>query len=252
MNNIHSKWMIENSSSVQIFPNRELNLERILTMTSPLAIIAGVGPGVGAAVGRRFAKGGFRVAMIARDANHLAAIAAPILASGGMAAPYCADLSDHDAVSGVIARIIADHGRPTVLVWNAAVWDETPAPELEPAAFDRQLRLGLTGALTAIRAAAPAMKAGGAGTVLLTGGGLALAPQYGGAVPALTAVKSALRGFVHASSPAFAAQGLRLGTVTIAGQVAPGTAFDPDRIAEAFWALHSEETPKVEHVFDGT
>jgi NAD(P)-dependent dehydrogenase (short-subunit alcohol dehydrogenase family) len=239
MNNIHSKWMIENSSSVQIFPNRELNLERILTMTSPLAIIAGVGPGVGAAVGRRFA-------------NHLAAIAAPILASGGMAAPYCADLSDHDAVSGVIARIIADHGRPTVLVWNAAVWDETPAPELEPAAFDRQLRLGLTGALTAIRAAAPAMKAGGAGTVLLTGGGLALAPQYGGAVPALTAVKSALRGFVHASSPAFAAQGLRLGTVTIAGQVAPGTAFDPDRIAEAFWALHSEETPKVEQVFDGT
>ncbi|MFN4156768.1 MAG: SDR family NAD(P)-dependent oxidoreductase [Paracoccaceae bacterium] len=221
-------------------------------MTSPLAIIAGVGPGVGAAVARRFAAGGFHVAMIARDADRLADLSAPILANGGVAAPYSADLSDHAAVAEVIARIIADHGRPTVLVWNAALWDETPALVLEPAAFDRQMRLGLTGALTAIQTAAPSMTAGGGGTILLTGGGLALAPQYGGAVPALTAVKSALRGFVHASAPAFAAQGLRLGTVTIAGQVAPGTAFDPDRIAEAFWALHSDQSPKVEQVFDGS
>lgn len=221
-------------------------------MTSPLAIIAGVGPGVGAAVARRFAAGGFRVAMIARDADRLADLTAPMLANGGMAAPYSADLSDHAAVAEVIARIIADHGRPSVLVWNAALWDETPALTLEPAAFDRQMRLGLTGALTAIQTAAPAMTAGGGGTILLTGGGLALAPQYGGAVPALTAVKSALRGFVHASAPEFAAQGLRLGTVTIAGQVAPGTAFDPDRIAEAFWALHRDQTPTVERVFDGS
>jgi len=221
-------------------------------MTTPLAIIAGVGPGVGAAVARRFAAEGFRVAMIARDANRLADIAAPILAAGGVAAPYSADLSDHAAVQGVIEAIIADHGHPTVVVWNAALWDETPALALEPAEFDRQLRLGLTGALTAVQASAPAMKAAGGGSILMTGGGLALAPQYGGAVPGLTAVKSALRGFVQASAPAFAALGLRLGTVTIAGQVAPDTAFDPDRIAEAFWTLHTGADPKVEHVFDGS
>lgn len=221
-------------------------------MTTPLAIIAGVGPGVGAAVARRLAAEGFRVAMISRDANRLADIAAPILATGGVAAPYSADLSDHAAVQGVIEAIIADHGHPTVVVWNAALWDETPALALEPAEFDRQLRLGLTGALTAVQASAPAMKAAGGGSILMTGGGLALAPQYGAAVPGLTAVKSALRGFVHASAPAFAALGLRLGTVTIAGQVAPDTAFDPDRIAEAFWTLHTGADPKVEHVFDGS
>ena len=86
----------------------------------------------------------------------------------------------------------------------------------------------------------------------MTGGGLALAPQYGGAVPALTAVKSALRGFVHASAPEFAAQGLRLGMVTIAGQVAPGSAFDPDRTAGAFWALHAGAQAQTEWVFDGS
>lgn len=220
-------------------------------MTSPLAIIAGVGPGVGAAVARRFATGGFRVAIIARDIARLGSFADPIVATGGVALPYSADLSDHAAVGDVIAGIIADHGRPTVLVWNAALWDETPALELVPAEFDRQMRLGLTAALTAVQTAAPAMKAGGGGSILMTSGGLALVPQYGGAVPGLTAVKSALRGFVHASAPAFAAQGLRLGTVTIAGQVAPGTDFDAERIAEAFWILHTATDPVVEHVFDG-
>jgi NAD(P)-dependent dehydrogenase (short-subunit alcohol dehydrogenase family) len=95
------------------------------------------------------------------------------------------------------------------------------------------------------------MAAGGGGSILLTGGGLSLAPQYGGAVPALTAVKSALRGFVHAIAPEFAKQNLRLGTVTITGTVAPGGDFDPDRIAEAFWTLHADPEPRVEIVFDG-
>lgn len=220
-------------------------------MTPPLAIIAGVGPGIGSAVARLFADQGHRVALIARDADRLAALAAPIRAQGGDALTLAADLSDHQAVDRVIATILARHGRPAVLVWNAALWDEAPALSVSPAAFDRQLRLGLTAALTAIQAAAPAMTAGGGGTILLTGGGLALAPQHGGAVPVLTAVKSALRGFVLASAPAFAAQGLRLGMVTVAGQVAPGTAFDPSAIAAAFWSMHVAAEPKVELIFDG-
>jgi NAD(P)-dependent dehydrogenase (short-subunit alcohol dehydrogenase family) len=220
-------------------------------MTSPLAIIAGAGPGVGAAVARRLSAGGCRVVMIARDADRLAALAEPIAAAGGTTAAYSADLSDHAAVRDVMAAVIADHGHVSVLVWNAALWAETPALILDPAEFDRQVRLGLTGALSAIQATAPSMAAGGGGSILLIGGGLSLAPQYGGAVPALTAVKSALRGFVHAIAPEFAKQNLRLGTVTITGTVAPGGDFDPDRIAEAFWTLHADPEPRVEIVFDG-
>jgi NAD(P)-dependent dehydrogenase (short-subunit alcohol dehydrogenase family) len=220
-------------------------------MTSPLVIVAGVGPGVGAAVARRFASEGFRVALIARDADRLATLAAPIVAAGGTAVTYAADLSDHATVRSVLATIAAEHGRATVLVWNAAVRDETPALSIDPAEFDRQMRLGLTAALSGIQTIAPSMAAGGGGSILLTGGGLALTPQYGTAVPALTAVKSALRGFVLASASDFAARGLRLGTVTIVGQVAPGGPFDPDRIAEAFWGMHAAKTAVVEHVFDG-
>lgn len=221
-------------------------------MSLPLAIVAGAGPGVGAALARRFAAGGFRVALVARDSARLADIAGSVQAAGGAAATYSADLSDHAAVREVMTAIKADHGQPSVLLWNAAVWAESTALMLEPGDFDRQLRLGLTGALTAIQVAAPSMITAGGGSIILTGGGLALAPQFGGAVPALTAVKSALRGFVHASAPEFASKSIRLGTVTIAGQVAPGSAFDPDRIAEAFWSMHTGEQATVEVVFDGS
>jgi NAD(P)-dependent dehydrogenase (short-subunit alcohol dehydrogenase family) len=190
-------------------------------------------------------------ALIARDGSRLAALAASIAAVGGTAT-CAADLSDHATVRRVMATIAAEHGRPTVLVWNAAQRDETPALSLDPLALDRQMRLGLTAGLTAIQTVAPAMAAGGGGSILMTGGGLSLMPQYGTAVPGLPAVKSALRGFVHASAHGFAARGLRLGTVIIAGQVASGGPFDPDRIAEAFWAMHAAETGVVEHVFDGT
>ncbi len=197
-------------------------------------------------------QGGYRVAMIARNAARLRGIAAAVQAAGSTVASYSADLSDHAAVRTVVSDILAEQGSPSVVVWNAAVWVEATALTLDVHDFDRQLRLGLTGALVAIQAAAPSMSASGGGSVIFTGGGLALAPRYGGAVPALTAVKAALRAFVYASAPEFAAQRIRLCTVTIAGQVAPGTNFDPDLIAQAFWGLHTDAEAKVEHVVGGS
>jgi NAD(P)-dependent dehydrogenase (short-subunit alcohol dehydrogenase family) len=220
-------------------------------MTQPLAIVAGVGPGIGAAVARRFAREGFRIAIVARSVSRLELVAAPMREAGATVAIYHADLSDHEATRQVIETITAEHGRASALIWNAAAWVEIPGPKLQPDEFDRQFRLGLSSALSAIQTAGPAMSAGGGGSIILTGGGLSLSPQYGQAVPALTAVKSALRGFVHASASEFAQTGLRLSTVTVAGQVAPGGAFDPDRIATAFWKLHTSPNPDVELIFDG-
>jgi len=220
-------------------------------MPLPLAVVAGVGPGVGAAIARRFANEGFRVATVSRSAANLEQLAAPMREAGGDVVTYGADLSDHADTKAVFGTIIAEHGPVSALIWNAAVWSECEATAVDPADLDRQFRLGLSCALTAIHQVFPGMQANGKGTILLTGGGLALAPQYGGAVPALTAVKSALRGFVHASAPDFAARGIRLATVTIAGQVAPGGPFDPDLIANAFWDLHAAPDATVERVFDG-
>ncbi len=121
---------------------------------------------------------------------------------------------------------------------------------LAPADLEAELRLGVIGALAATQAVWPAMREAGRGTVLWTGGGLARAPQYGTAVSALTAAKSALRGLAFAAAPELAAAGVRLATITVAGTVAPGGPFDPGLIAEAFWAVHASPAGPVpvEHV----
>jgi NAD(P)-dependent dehydrogenase (short-subunit alcohol dehydrogenase family) len=219
-----------------------------------VAVVAAAGPGVGLAVAKRFAREGFAVALIARRRDALDAMVAEIVAEGGAARGFAADVTDPSALRAALAAAAADMGAPSVLVWNGGRWIETPALALDPSELEVDLRLTTVGALVAAQAVTPAMVAAGGGTILVTGGGLALAPQYGGAVPALTAGKAAARALVLAVAPELAAQGVHLATVTIAGQVSPGGPFDPDRIAEAFWSLHAEprDAWTVERVFDGS
>jgi NAD(P)-dependent dehydrogenase (short-subunit alcohol dehydrogenase family) len=214
-------------------------------------IVAGAGPGVGLAVARRFARDGRPVALIARRRAALDDMAARIAAEGGRAQGFVADIADLAALDAALDAAVTAFGAPGVLVWNGGRWVETPALALAPAAFEAELRLCVVGALAAAQRAAAAMTGGG--TILFTGGGLALAPQFGGAVPALTAGKAALRALTLAAHAEFAARGIHLATVTIAGVVAPGGPFDPDRIAEAFRALDAEPRGSwtAERVFDG-
>jgi NAD(P)-dependent dehydrogenase (short-subunit alcohol dehydrogenase family) len=217
---------------------------------SGVAIIAGAGPGVGLAVARRFAREGFALGLIARREAPLheaaAAMGVPVTVVG-------ADLADPEAVTGAIAAITRAQGPAAALVYNAAGVTMGPAMAMEPAAFARDLSTSITGAFAAARAVFPAMQVAGSGTMLFTGGGLALNPHFGAGVASLTAGKSGLRGLVHALAGELQPAGIHVATVTIAGTVAPGTAFDPDAIAERFWAVHQE--PKgawtVETVFSG-
>ncbi|WP_291298648.1 SDR family NAD(P)-dependent oxidoreductase [Elioraea sp.] len=217
---------------------------------SGVAIIAGAGPGVGLAVARRFAREGFSLGLIARREGPLhdaaASLGVPVTVVG-------ADLADPDAVTAAIAAITAAQDPATVLVYNAAGVTMGPAMDMEPAAFARDLSASVTGAFAASRSVYPAMRAAGQGTMLFTGGGLALNPRYGAGVASLTAGKSGLRGLVHALAEELRPDGIHIATVTIAGTVAPGTAFDPDTIAERFWAVHQEPQGEwtVETVFTG-
>lgn len=218
-------------------------------MTRPLAIIAGAGPGIGGAVARAFCAEGYTVALLARRREALEALAAGL----SDASIWPVDLGDPSAVAAVIASIIAEHGAPAVLHYNAAAWHEYDPLSLDPAVFTADLSLCATGALAATQAVVPAMRAQGGGTLLFTGGGLALYPEYGGDVVSLTAGKAAMRAMVLALAPKLAELGIHAATVTVAGMVAPDTPFDPDTIAATFMALHKQtrEDWQTEVIFDG-
>ena len=222
----------------------------------PLCIVAAAGPGMGAAIARRFAREGFDLALLARDAGPLSTLEQDLRRFGGAAHGYAVDLCDVPAVRTAFDTIRERQGPAAVLVYNGGSWHEVPAMQMDPALFSRDLMLCVTGALVCAQAVHPDMKAAGSGTILFTGGGLALYPAYGAGNSSLTAGKSGLRGFTFALAKELAPEGVHVGTVTIAGAVKPGTAFDPDAIAERYWALHQEgtsgpDTWTVETVFDG-
>ncbi|NBB68852.1 MAG: SDR family NAD(P)-dependent oxidoreductase [Alphaproteobacteria bacterium] len=202
-------------------------------------IVAGVGPGLGRALARRFARAGFQVAMLARDGERLARIGDEIAAEGGRARGFPADLTVEADIRAVIGRVRDEMGPPSLLIYNASVWNPTPAMDFPPADFQRDLFLDVTGALVAAQEVVPAMRAAGGGTLLFTGGGLALKPSMGTPVPSLATGKAALRAFVHALAGELAPLGVRVATVTVAGTIAPGTGFDPERIADSFWQVYT-------------
>lgn len=71
---------------------------------SPIAIIAGVGPGTGAAVARKFAKT-YPVVLLARSASNYEPVVAEINESGGKAVGISADITDEESVKGAFDKI---------------------------------------------------------------------------------------------------------------------------------------------------
>jgi short-subunit dehydrogenase len=209
-------------------------------MERRLVIVAGAGPGMGLAIARRFARGGFDVALIARDAGRLAAGAVELEGLGARASVHAADLADPAAAEGAIHAIRAERGPAAVLAYNGGAWNQGAPLAVTAEAFHRDLGLGVSGAYACTRAVHADMVAAGGGTVLFTGGGLALAPGAGVGVASLVAGKSGLRGLALVLHEELKPQGIHVGLVTIAGVVAPGGAFDPDRIAQAYWEMHLE------------
>ncbi len=213
-------------------------------------LIVGAGPGVGGSVARRFGEGGYHVTLLARSADGLGNLAKGLVDTGAVVDILTADAGDPDGLRDVLASVYERREAPGVLVYNAA--QGTPDSLLGSGVGDlhQAYDVDVVSAIAAVQAAAPAMRAAGVGTILFTGGGFADHP-----VPALATLslgKAALRSAATILGAELAEDATRIATVTIAGQVARGTPFDPDRIAERFWQIvQSSDDWQSEFRFEG-
>lgn len=200
------------------------------------AVIIGYGAGIGAAVARAFGREGFSLALVARDAAKLAAASTELAEQGHAAAGFAADAGDAASLTAALEAARARFGDPGVLIYNVATW--RPGPVLASSADDllADFRICVAGALVAVRLVVPAMRARGTGSILFTGGGFALFPSP--VAPSLSIGKAGIRSLALMLAQELAPAGIRVGTVTVMGQVKPGTRFDPDRIAARFVELH--------------
>jgi NAD(P)-dependent dehydrogenase (short-subunit alcohol dehydrogenase family) len=132
----------------------------------PLALVTGVGPGTGSAIVRRFAEGGYRVAMLARDAERLAALEAEIPDS--VAIPC--DVSDPAALAEAVARA----GAPKVVVHNAVGGAFGSFREVEAETLERNFQVNVMALFHLARLVTPAMAEAGEGALIVTGNTSAL------------------------------------------------------------------------------
>jgi NADP-dependent 3-hydroxy acid dehydrogenase YdfG len=217
----------------------------------PVIVIVGMGPGVSAAVARRFGREGFKVVAIARRADALKEQTDALAAAGVTAQGYTADASDPASLHDALTRVAAEHGAPSVLVYNAAGVRYKPMAQLSADELNADLRISIGGALAAAQAVLPSMREQAAGTILFTGGGFAFEPMA--ALASLGVGKAGIRNLAFSLFADLKDAGIHAATVTIGGMVKAGTAFDPDKIAEAYWALHVQPKSSFERelVFKG-
>lgn len=217
---------------------------------SGVAAVLGVGPGLGAAVARRFARGGYAVALMARSEGNLAGVRSEIEGEGGRAAAVPTDATDPGSVGAAFRRVREELGDPEVLVYNAGAFQPGGILEITPERFDECWRINCAGAFYAAREVLPAMVEAGRGTVLLTG---ATASWRGSAGFAALAVgKFGLRALAQSMAREFGPRGVHVAHVVIDGQIDTPrvrrmypdreghTMLSPEAIAETYWQLHSQ------------
>jgi short-subunit dehydrogenase len=200
-------------------------------------LLIGAGPGVGASVIRRFGREGFRSTLIARS-HGLEQLAAELRNDGLGIETVSADIADLDAYRATLDQIFGAPGAPGVVVYNAALPDPGEILDTSVERLRTAYDVDVIGAVIAAQVAVPVLRSAGAGTLLVTSGGFADHP-----VPALATLsmgKAALRSAATLVAAGVRQNGIHAATITIAGSVARGTAFDPDNIAELFWTAHTD------------
>jgi NADP-dependent 3-hydroxy acid dehydrogenase YdfG len=220
--------------------------------SSPVALVIGMGPGLSAALAERFAAGGFTVVGFARNSERSQALADSLAARGQRLELRKVDAGDIEALSDAIASVEQDVGPVEVLIHNAyrATFARPSAVPVHDLVAD--FRVNVAAALAAVQAVLPGMRERGHGTVLLTGGGLALDPTGWLEAASLAVGKAGVRNLAFSLNRDLAAEGIRVSTVTIAGQIAAGTPFDPAAIAGRYWEVYAADgAAPAEIIFRG-
>jgi NAD(P)-dependent dehydrogenase (short-subunit alcohol dehydrogenase family) len=225
-----------------------------------IATVLGIGPGLGAAAARRFAKEGYAVALMARGEDKLAPVHQEIEGLGGQALSVPCDATDPTSVQQAFARVRHELGDPEVFVYNAGAFKMGGLLELDAETFEHCWRANCYGGFLASQQVLPKMLERGRGTILLTG---ATASTRGGArFSALAVGKFGLRALAQSMAREFGPQGVHVAHVIIDGQILaprtremfPGrdehTFLSPDSIAETYWSLHQQDRTCWTHEID--
>ncbi|MEO7724600.1 MAG: SDR family NAD(P)-dependent oxidoreductase [Chthoniobacterales bacterium] len=231
-----------------------------------VAIVIGVGPGLGAAIGRRLARGGYRVALVARSAEFIDELARELSLLGQPSIAIAADASRPEEMAAAVKRARAELGPIRVLFYNASEASGDGLLGTSCAEFEQTWRIGALGAFATARETVPDMIAAGEGVIIFTG---ATSSMRGGGWLAFSSAKFALRGLAQSLARELWPQGIHVAHVLVDGLIGARGAtennstepmLDPDQMANAYfqlteqgrsaWTLELDLRPSREKFFE--
>lgn len=166
-------------------------------LNGSVCVVTGAAGGIGLGIAEAMARDGAKVALIDILADEVDAQAKRLRTAGGTTGGYALDITDRDAVFAVFDLIRTELGPVHTLVNNAGVVDQRPFEEITAEQIDRMMRVNVNGTLFCCQAAAPDLKAAGAGHIINFSSksgktGSALMAHYSAAKGAIIAMTHAL------------------------------------------------------------
>ena len=194
----------------------------------PTALITGAGIGIGAATALALAEADYRVIVTDILEDEGRSVADSISSRGGEAEYHRLDVTRTDEVDAVVANVQDRHGLLDAVVANAGIAHRVPLPELTDERWDHTHEVDLKGVMRVCRAAAPAMRAAGRGTIIAVSSIMGVAYGWDEHVQ-YSAAKAGVVGLVRGLAVELARDGIRV------NGIAPGYI----RTAQALSEEHS-------------
>jgi len=224
------------------------------------ALIVGTGPGISASVARQLGEAGLKVAVAARGAEKVEAIAHEVGAE-----PFTVDAGNPASVAQLFDAVEARIGIPEIVLYNASGRVRGPIVDLDPEQVRQAIEVSAFGGFLVVQQAARRLVPRGAGAILLTG---ATASVKGFPLSSAFAIgKFGLRGLAQSAARELAPKGIHVAHFVIDGGVRsasrpdpadkPDSTLDPDAIAQTYldvlrqprsaWSWEIELRPWVEN-----
>jgi NAD(P)-dependent dehydrogenase (short-subunit alcohol dehydrogenase family) len=239
-----------------------------MTEATKVALLVGAGDAIGAAVARRFARGGYAVCIARREPAKSQAVVDEINASGGEARAFSVDARQEESVKALFAEVEKDVGPIEVCLFNAGSNVSKPLLETTEKLFFKAWELACYAGFLVGREAANYMMARGRGTMLFTGATASVKGRTG--FTAFSSAKFGLRAVAQSMARELGPKNIHVVHLLIdagvdseaihqrmkaamgisAADIPPDSLTKTSSIAEAYWFSHTQSRDGWTHELD--